>query len=110
MQDPDGFQRELRHAYDACRQAIQDELNRQLNPPEVREPQVIEEHELQREEEPDKSVSDSTPGSAAPVAMPPAKTTPATTSPATLGLVQTKPRASQRQLNYVHHLAHGISG
>ena len=27
-----------------------------------------------------------------------------------MGLVQASPRASQRQLNYVHHLAHGLSG
>jgi len=115
LQDPDGFQRHLRHAYDACRLAIQDELNRQLRPPEVCEPKVIEEQEPpplqdhQQKEVATESTSEPTLESTAPATTPPA-TPRVTTTPATLGVVQTKPRASQRQLNYVHHLAHGITG
>ncbi len=100
-QDPGGFQRNLRNAYDACRQAIQDELHRQLNPPSSQEPEVAEEQQPQLEyQEQEAAAAESTTMSAAP----------ATTTPATLGLVQARPRASQRQLNYIHHLAHGISG
>src|SRR5436190_17480169 len=46
-QDPDGFRRNLRNAYDACRQAIQDELQRQLNPPDLQEGKVAEKEEPQ---------------------------------------------------------------
>jgi hypothetical protein len=91
VQDLDGFHRHIRNAYVACRQAIQDELSRQLNP----EPQTTDATEN------DASVtaesSDDAPNGS-------------TTTPATLGLVQASPRASQRQLNYVHYLAHGLSG
>lgn len=101
VQDPGGFHRHLRNAYDACRQAIQDELHRQLNPPRSPEPELVEEQESQLEgQDQEAAAADSATMTA--VA--------ATTTPATLGLVQAKPRATQRQLNYVHHLAHGISG
>ncbi len=106
-QDPDGFRQNLRNAYDACRQAIQDELHRQLNPPELPEGKVAEQEEPQIVEQ---EQSPSTSESATVSAPAPATSTQATMTPATSGLVQNSPRASQRQLNYVHHLAHGISG
>jgi hypothetical protein len=111
-QDPDGFRKNLRNAYDACRQAIQDELHRQLNPPDLQEGKVAEKEEPQIvDQEQVSSAPESAIVSAAiPATMTSAATIPATSTPATCGLVQTSPRASQRQLNYVHHLAHGVSG
>jgi hypothetical protein len=105
-QDPDGFRQNLRNAYDACRQAIQDELHRQLNPPALQEGKVAE-----KEKPPivDQEQGPATPESAT-VSAVPAVPNPATTTPATCGLVQTSPRASQRQLNYIPHLANGMSG
>lgn len=105
-QDPDGFRENLRNAYNACRQAIQEELHRQLNPPDLQDAKVNGEREPHME---DHEQGPSATESAA-VATAPVMTNSATTTPATRGLVQTSPRASQRQLNYVHHLAHGISG
>ena len=90
VQDLDGFHRHIRNAYVACRQAIQDELSRQLNP----DPQEIEAGEE------DSAAAESSNGSPAG----------STTTPATLGLVHARPLASQRQLNYAHHLAHGLPG
>ncbi len=100
VHDLDGFHRNIRNAYVACRQAVQDELRLQLNP-ELQEAES-QEAEPQEDEAGEKypSVAESSNG------------TPAgsTTTPATLGLVQASPLASQRQLNYVHHLAHGLPG
>ena len=91
LENPDSFQRHLQHAYGACRQAVQEELSRQLNPsPQSDEP--VETPEPKAVE----STEDAPAGSV--------------NTPATLGLVQSSPRASQRQLNYVHHLAHGLAG
>lgn len=92
VQDLDGFHRHIRHAYVACRQAVQEELGRQLNPA----PQAAE----AGEGEADSPDSDSSSGAPAG----------STTTPATLGLVQASARASERQVNYVHHLAHGLPG
>ena len=90
VQDLDGFHRHIRHAYVACSQAIQDELGRQLNP----DPQEVEEGgENATISEPSDSVAAGV-----------------MNTPATLGLVQASPLASQRQLNYIHHLAHGLAG
>ena len=90
VQDLEGFHRHIRHAYVACRQAVQEELSRQLNP----DPQVGEAEE-------EMPVAADTSGGAP---------NSSTTTPATLGLVHASPLASQRQLNYIHHLAHGLAG
>jgi hypothetical protein len=107
FQDPDGFHRHLRSAYDACRQAIQEELHRQLNPPDLPQAKVNGEQEPHME---DHEQGPAVPESAIMSAPAPVASNPATKTPATCGLVQTSPRATQRQLNYIHHLAHGISG
>jgi hypothetical protein len=105
-QNPDEFRQNLRIAYDACRQAIQDELHRQLNPPGLQDDKVDGEEEPHGEDQEQAPVaSESTT-----VSLAPTTTNPATKTPATCGLVQTSPRATQRQVNYIHHLAHGISG
>ena len=90
LDNPEGFQRHVQNAYGACRQAVQEELSRQLNP----DPQVGE------AEEEIPAATDTSGG--APNSS--------TTTPATLGLVHASPLASQRQLNYIHHLAHGLAG
>ena len=90
VQDLDGFHRHIRSAYVACRQAVQEELGRQLNP-DLPSDEVGTEDSAAAE-----FTDESSAGS--------------TTTPATLGLVQASPLASQRQLNYVHHLAHGLPG
>lgn len=89
LENRDGFQRHLENAYGACRQAVQAELNRQLpvEPPAIAKP------------EPDLEPSGSMDSSA-----------PATTTPATLGIVRASPIASQKQINFIHALAHGIAG
>jgi hypothetical protein len=95
VQDLDGFHRNIRNAYGACRQAVQEELSRQLNP----DPQEAEAQEDEAGEENSAAAESSNPAAAG-----------STTTPATLGLVHASPLASQRQLNYVHYLAHGLSG
>ena len=90
VQDLEGFHRHIRHAYVACRQAVQEELGRQLNP-DTQEAEAGEEIPTAAD------TSGGAPNSS-------------TTTPATLGLVHASPLASQRQLNYIHHLAHGLAG
>jgi hypothetical protein len=90
LENPEGFQRYVQNAYGACREAVQAELGRQLqstNPP------VIEENNS-----PDNGQLEVTDDSSN------------VTTPATLGIVHASPLASQRQISYVHHLAHGIPG
>ena len=103
LHDPAGLHRKLESAYDACRQAVQEELGRQLSP--VPPPPVTGESDAAAHQ-PAKEVTIGTVNGAPPAPAP----NMATTTPATCGLIQVSPLASQRQLNYVHHLAHGISG
>jgi hypothetical protein len=105
--NPDEFRQNLRNAYDACRQAIQDELHRQLNPPDLQQAKMNGEKEPHME---DQSQGPAVTESAIMPAPAPVASNSTTKTPATCGLVQTSPRASQRQVNYIHHLAHGISG
>ena len=90
IHDLDGFHRNIRNAYVACRQAVQDELHHQMNP----DPQ-------------EGKTGDDVPVTAESSDGDRARST---TTPATFGVIQASPLASQRQLNYVHHLAHGLSG
>ena len=91
LENPEGFQRHLQNAYGACREAVQTELGRQLQ--SDARPTVPAERNAADGEQPE--VTDDSSG---------------TTTPATLGIVHASPLASQRQINYLHHLAHGIPG
>ena len=91
LDNAEGFQRHVHNAYEACRKAVMTELSHQLQPDSLSPAAVLK---------PGISTSESL--------EPPAEGS--ITTPATLGIVHASPLASQRQINYVHHLAHGIPG
>ena len=91
LDNPEGFQRHVQNAYGACRQAVLLELNRQLQPDEPPHTETVEQGAATAE--PSEASAEG-----------------AVTTSATLGIVHASPRASQRQISYVHHLAHGVPG
>jgi hypothetical protein len=89
LDNPDGFQRHVHNAYEACRKAVLTELSHQLQSDSLRPA------EMREADRPSNGPAESSDSGSV-------------TTPATLGIVHASPLASQRQINYVHHLAHGI--